>query len=223
MRKNEYYFFKCICELTQNSTQGKMADAWAKYGLNYGACKACTIEELNEMFKKVTPENEIIFKGIIDRISENGINVKLWMQLFNDWENPALHIAVQNSIGNRYDSYVSANDALYVKNFAKFAYVEDFHGVRKWMQGENIHRDERGDDGFLLPAEESPRAKVWRNKGVLHRAELDRSSHKALPTVIIFEDGQITKLQWFYKGKAMTEDELTELIHKLVQDFERSL
>jgi hypothetical protein len=121
--------------------------------------------------------------------------------------------------------YTDASDAdkRYLELFARFAYIDDLHGARKWIANGKVHSTDRDADGFLLPAEMSPRAKVWRRNGNLHRAELDRVSKKALPAVILYKNGEVEEAQWFWENKQMTEEELTNKIEALTLQFQLSL
>jgi hypothetical protein len=144
-----------------------------------------------------------------------------WTNLLKDWRNSALH--VQQFEYLRRISYECAEDKEYLAAFEHLAYIEDHHGVRKWMQNRLVHRARRGEDGNVLPAEESPRAKVWRRANKIHRADLGPDK-KAMPALIIYDiHGEVEEEQFYWHDKRMTQDELTDKINTLTLEFQLQL
>jgi len=65
----------------------------------------------------------------------------------------------------------------------------------EWWKNGKEHRNEKGEDGYLLPAVESGGNKAWWKKGKIHRYETDQYGYY-LPAYIY--DG---RHEWWVKGE----------------------
>lgn len=85
--------------------------------------------------------------------------------------------------------------------------IEDTDGGCEYLINGEHHRVDKDDNGLTLPSMDYPKRMEWKKNGQSHRADLD-SNGEALPS-IIFEN---EKRYYYFEGKQMTKDELTNLI-----------